>query len=115
MLEGPPGPIGLLSSLDLRLRRARGRNRTDDLPLTRRLLWPTELHGRRPDGRRALSRGLEPVRVAGRPRVRFGLRLRCADSAREGRSVGVLVPEDFDVAGLENEAERRVVSACFHG
>ena len=25
---------------------ARGRNRTDDLPLTRRLLWPTELHGR---------------------------------------------------------------------
>jgi hypothetical protein len=25
---------------------ARGRNRTDDLPLTRRLLWPTELRGR---------------------------------------------------------------------
>jgi hypothetical protein len=29
--------------------------------------------------------------------------------------VGVLVPEDFDVPGLENEAERRVVSACVHG
>jgi hypothetical protein len=29
--------------------------------------------------------------------------------------VGVLVPEDFDVAGLENEAERRVVDACVHG
>lgn len=26
--------------------------------------------------------------------------------------MGRLVPEDFDVAGLENEAERRVVSAC---
>jgi hypothetical protein len=29
--------------------------------------------------------------------------------------VGVLVPEDFEVAGLENEAERRVVDACVHG
>ena len=29
--------------------------------------------------------------------------------------MGVLVPEDFDVAGLENEAERRVVDACVHG
>ncbi|WP_421118414.1 NERD domain-containing protein [Aquihabitans daechungensis] len=28
--------------------------------------------------------------------------------------MGVLVPEDFDVAGLENEAERRVVDACVH-
>ena len=29
--------------------------------------------------------------------------------------MGVLVPEDFDVAGLENEAEQRVVAACVHG
>lgn len=29
--------------------------------------------------------------------------------------MGVLVPEDFDVASLRNEEERRVVDACVHG
>src|SRR4051794_28859349 len=70
---------------------ARCRNRTDDLPLTRRLLWPTELSGRNTAsvtvGRRARS---------GCPRRRDGLGSRLLTYGR----YALAVPEIIDLRGV---------------